>query len=428
MDFTQNERLAQITEKTLIIGIDVAKKKHVARAIDDRGRDLAKRLVFENTFTGFKQLLKWAQNLADETNKSNFIFGMEPTGHYWLNLAYYLRAQELHAVVVNPMKVKRTKELDDDSPTKNDTKDAKVIAQVMRAGRYHEPILLEGIYAELREGMKLHDMMQEDLSSIKAQMHNALDRYFPEFLTVFKDWTGKAALHFLKEGYLPEDIQSSSEEELMGEVKQATKRGVGIKRIQELKHAAETSVGLTVGLTMARQEIRYLIDQYQAIQERIQAHEARLEELVLQVPGASQMIAIKGVSTITVAGLFAEVGDLSNYRDPRQIIKLAGLNLQMNQSGYFKGQTTITKRGRRRLRSLLYQVARPLSIHNEGFKELHHYYKNRANNPLTGKQSYVALSRKLIKIFFVIGTRNCSFDETRMLRDIPQLKPLQEVA
>ncbi|WP_255259742.1 IS110 family transposase [Lentibacillus sp. CBA3610] len=140
------------------------------------------------------------------------------------------------------------------------------------------------------------------------------------------------------------------------------------------------------------------------------------------------MIAIKGVSTITVAGLFAEVGDLSNYRDPRQIIKLAGLNLQMNQSGYFKGQTTITKRGRRRLRSLLYQVARPLSIHNEGFKELHHYYKNRANNPLTGKQSYVALSRKLIKIFFVIGTRNCSFDETRMLRDIPQLKPLQEVA
>ncbi|PJH69234.1 IS110 family transposase, partial [Salmonella enterica subsp. enterica serovar Typhimurium] len=70
-------------------------------------------------------------------------------------------------------------------------------------------------------------------------------------------------------------------------------RGVGIKRVQELKHAAETSVGLTVGLAMARQEISYLIDQYLAIEERIEAHEARLEELVLQVPGASQMIAIK---------------------------------------------------------------------------------------------------------------------------------------
>lgn len=422
MDFTQNERLDQITEETLIICIDAAKHKHVARAIDDRGRDLAKRLVFVNDFTGFKQLLEWAQNLAEETNKSSLIFGMEPTGHYWLNLAYYFKAEELHAVVVNPSKVKRTKELDDDSPTKNDTKDAKVIAQVMRAGRYHDPILLEGIYAELREGIKLYDMMRENLSSIKAQMHNALDRYFPEFLTVFKDWTGKAALHFLKQGYLPQDIRSKSEEELLIEMKEAANRGVGIKRIRKLKRAAETSVGITVGLRMAREEILFLIDQYQALQERIQAHEALLEELVLHVPGANQMMAIKGVSSVTVAGFFAEVGDLSNYRDPRQIIKLAGLNLQMNQSGLFHGQTTISKRGRRRLRCLLYQVARPLSIHNDAFKQLHHYYKNRPNNPLAGKQSYVALSRKLIKIFFVIGTRNCAFDETHMLRDIPQLQ------
>lgn len=428
MDFTQNERLAQITDNTLIIGIDVAKDKHVARAIDDRGYDLAKRLVFENGLTGFRELLDWAKNLAEKTDRPDSIFGMEPTGHYWLNLAYHLKAQGLYAVVVNPTKVKRTKELDDDSPTKNDTKDAKVIAQVVRAGRYHEPILPEGIYAELREGMKLHDIMQKDLSSIKTQVQNALDRYFPEFTTVFKDWTNKTPIHFLKKGYLPVDIVSCSEEELMGEVKQAVKRGVGIKSVRALKHAAETSVGMTVGLTMARQEMSYLIDQYLAIKERIGTHETQLEELVLQVPGASQMTAIKGVSTMTVAGFFAEVGDITQYKDPRQIIKLAGLNLQMNQSGTFKGQTTITKRGRRRLRSILYLAARPLSAHNEGFKQLHDYYRNRPNNPLTGKESLVALGRKLIKIFFVIGTRNCAFDGERMMRDIPQLKTLQEAA
>ncbi|MGD6858369.1 IS110 family transposase, partial [Bacillus infantis] len=83
--------------------------------------------------------------------------GMEPTGHYWLNLAYFLKAKGEKTVVVNPMKVKKSKELDDDSSTKNDTKDAKVIAQVIRAGRYHEPILPEGLYAELREGIKLFD-------------------------------------------------------------------------------------------------------------------------------------------------------------------------------------------------------------------------------------------------------------------------------
>ncbi len=195
--FTQNKRIAQINEETLIIGVDVAKRKHVARAIDDRGRDLVKRLVFTNSYQGFSELIDWAKNLSEEHGRPNLMIGMEPTGHYWLNLAYYLKAQAVSVVVVNPMKVKRFKEMDDDSPTKNDTKDAKVIAQIMRDGRYHEPTLPEDVYAELREGMKLYDIIQEDVASIKAQMQNALDRYFPEFLTVFKDWTGKAALHLL---------------------------------------------------------------------------------------------------------------------------------------------------------------------------------------------------------------------------------------
>ncbi|KAB8138474.1 IS110 family transposase [Gracilibacillus oryzae] len=428
MDFTQNKRIAQINEQTLIIGVDVAKRKHVARAIDDRGRDLVKRLVFTNFYQGFSELIDWAKNLSEKHGRPNLLIGMEPTGHYWLNLAYYLKAQAVSVVVVNPMKVKRFKEMDDDSPTKNDTKDAKVIAQIIRDGRYHEPTLPEDVYAELREGMKLYDIIQEDVASIKAQMQNALDRYFPEFLTVFKDWTGKAALHLLDKGYLPEDIRKKSEEELLFEVKQAATRAVGIKRIQALKEAADNSIGLKVGLHMARQEIRYLVDQYRMLEERLIALEAQLEELVLHLPGADQMIAIKGVSVITVAGFYAEVGDLSNYQDPRQIIKLAGLNLKMNQSGLFKGQTTITKRGRKRLRNLLYQVARPLSLHNEGFKQLHHYYRNRSNNPLSGKQSFIALSRKLIKIFFTIGTRQCAFREERMLRDIPMIPKRQKVA
>ena len=353
---------------------------------------------------------------------------MEPTGHYWLNLAYYLKDRGLQTVVVNPMKVKRSKELDDDSPTKNDTKDAKVIAQVVRDGRFHEPTLPEDVYAELREGIKLHDIIQEDLSSIKAQMHNLLDRYFPEFLHVFKSWTGKAAIHLLKQGYLPDEIKQSTEEELLIEINKAAKRAVGIKRVRELKEAAGKSVGIRVGLKMVKQELSYLVEQYELLSKRLEAHEEILKELIQHIPGAVEMTAIKGVNVMTVAGFFAEVGDLSNYSDPRQIIKLAGLNLTMNQSGLHKGRTSISKRGRRRLRSILFQVARPLSCHNEAFKQLHEYYRNRPNNPLTGKQSFVALSRKLIKIFFVLGTRQCAFSETRMMADIPMLDQRNQAA
>jgi transposase len=39
--------------------VDIAKQKHFARAIDDCGRNLVNRLVFENTLLGFKELLTW---------------------------------------------------------------------------------------------------------------------------------------------------------------------------------------------------------------------------------------------------------------------------------------------------------------------------------------------------------------------------------
>lgn len=109
MDFTQNKRLKQITENTIIIGVDVAKYKHVARAVDDRGVDLVKRLVIKNTAEGFTELVRWAESLSNELNRTHIIIGMEPTGHYWLNLAYFLKDRGLKVVLVNPMKVKKSR-------------------------------------------------------------------------------------------------------------------------------------------------------------------------------------------------------------------------------------------------------------------------------------------------------------------------------
>ena len=76
---------------------------------------------------------------------------MEPTGHYWLNIARYLKdKQEYTVVTVNLMHVKKTKELDDNNQTKTDKKDAKIIAQLVKDARYSIPNLLEGNYEELR--------------------------------------------------------------------------------------------------------------------------------------------------------------------------------------------------------------------------------------------------------------------------------------
>lgn len=48
------------------------------------------------------------------------IVRMEPTGHYWFNFGYALKEEVTKIVLVNPMHVKRSKEFDDNNPTKND--------------------------------------------------------------------------------------------------------------------------------------------------------------------------------------------------------------------------------------------------------------------------------------------------------------------
>nr|WP_254179017.1 hypothetical protein [Cytobacillus oceanisediminis] len=63
----------------------------------------------------------------------------------------------------------------------------------------------QGVYAELRVAKKIGDLLTEDLKTVQGQMHNWIDRNFPEFLKVFK-WEGKAALQFLQLYALPHEI------------------------------------------------------------------------------------------------------------------------------------------------------------------------------------------------------------------------------
>jgi transposase len=197
MHSNQNERITQITSSTLIIGVDIAKFKHVARAQDFRGVEFGKPISFENSLEGFEFFVNWFRNIMSEHGCEDVVVGMEPTGQYWLNLAHYLREQTIFFGVVNPLHVKKSKELDDNSPTKNDIKDARVIAQLVKDGRYAIPNIPQGIYAELREAMKIREHLSTDLRVVQGRVHNWLDRYFPEFLTVFKDWECKSAIQCL---------------------------------------------------------------------------------------------------------------------------------------------------------------------------------------------------------------------------------------
>ena len=219
----------------------------------------------------------------------------------------------------------------------------------------------------------------------------------------------------LREFPLPQDIVSKGALAILGQWKKEVKRAVGIKRAEKLVAYANQSIGLTTGLQAARLELKALLEQYDLYAKQMEEVMKKVEELVSQIPGTQEMLTIPGLGFVTLAGFLAEVGDLNGYQHGQQIIRLAGLNLKENSSGKHKGQSTISKRGRKRLRALLFRCVLPMVAKNNEFKALHQYYTTRNQNPLKKKQSIIALCGKLIRVLHTLGTRKVVYNANDVL-------------
>lgn len=114
MNSNTNDKINQVSENTLVIGIDIAKHKHFACAVDDRGRVLQKSFPIVQSRAGFEGFYERLLALKEQ----DILVGFEPTGHYWMNLAAFLTHYGISFVMVNPMHVNRSKELDDSLQTR----------------------------------------------------------------------------------------------------------------------------------------------------------------------------------------------------------------------------------------------------------------------------------------------------------------------
>ncbi|WP_255437599.1 IS110 family transposase [Thalassobacillus sp. CUG 92003] len=252
MNHNRNNKINQITEDSLIIGIDIAKETHYACPLDDRGRELQRPLGFSQSLEGFEDFRANVDKWLQRHKKGSVLIGFEPTGHYWMNFASFLMEADIPFVVVNPMHVKRTKEFDDNLQTKTDLKDARVIGKLVVSGYFSYPRIPDGVEAELRNGSSMKRKLKEEQARLKNQMTGWLDQYFPEFKTVIKGF-GQLACAILKHTPFPQDLIDSEVEELVLIYKEkAGVRSPAKKKIQEMKHEATRSIGLTQGTEMAR--------------------------------------------------------------------------------------------------------------------------------------------------------------------------------
>ena len=429
MNSTQNEKIEQVKAKTLVIGIDVGSEEHYARAFDNRGYEFStKPFKFSNSAQGFSQFKAWAEELKNKHGMDVILPGMESTGHYWFCLGEYLTKAGMTPVMVNPHHVKKSKELDDNSPSKNDRKDPKVIAGLVNAGRYSYTYIPEGVYADLRTASNLRFSVEAELTSIKNKLARWFSVYFPEYSDVYDNLEAKSGLAVIKVASMPEDIVKLGVEGIIQIWRAAKMRGLARTRAEKFVAAAKGSIGMKHGAAAAKLELKVLIEDFESKTRQMVEIVEMIKTLLKQIPGVEKLFEIKGIAEKTVAGFLAEVGDVRRFTDAKQIQKYAGLSIRENSSGKDKGKTKITKRGRKRLRYTLYLASRPLVSHNPEFAELHRYYTKRAKNPLKRIQSLIAIGCKLIRVFYTLLTKDVKYDAQKMLKDIRRQVEFQPVA
>lgn len=361
-----NEKIEAITFKTLIVGVDIAKHNQWARFVDCRGIEHNKALKFENNRNGFNTILTRIYEICKNEDFNKIIVGMEPTGHYWKAFANLLLKQaKITVVLVNPYHTKKAKELDDNSQTKSDKKDALTIARLVKDGRYFETYLPHDVYAELRGLTTSRHSMNKRKKSIVNTITAVLDEYFPEFISVFKHpFKGKASMHLLKVCPIPKFILELWEEGVLEEIKKAVKKTVGRKKAAQLVAAAQDS--------------------------------------------------IDGMGVVSLATCLGELGNPLRFEDTRQMSRFAGYNLIEDSSGKNKSGTCISKRGRKNLRSVLYQISLTMVATNQEMRKLYDYLKTRENNPLKKMQALVVVSKKVLTLIFTLSKKKVYYEGERV--------------
>lgn len=345
MNCTQNERINQVSEQTLVIGVDIASELKYARAFNWRGIEKGKVFKFFNNLEGFQVFNEWEHQVMSTNKLTNLMVAAEPTGHYWFGLADYLKDEKLKLVLVNPFHVNRAKELDDNHPSKTYAKDPKIIAKIVIEGRYIEPYIPEGVYADLRIMYNCRQKVTKAMISLKNQLKRWFKIYFPEYLSVFGNLSGQGSMAVLEKAVLLEDIISLGVDGINKLWRERKLRAVGMKRAESLYEAAVKSIGRREGSVGGRAEFRMLWEDYCHKMEQMEKLNIELESLLHKVPQAEEVLKMKGIGVVSVAGFFAEVGDLRRFESPKQIQKLAGLAIMENSSSKHKWQTTIRKRG-----------------------------------------------------------------------------------
>ncbi|WP_375162399.1 IS110 family transposase [Bacillus sp. V3B] len=332
------------------------------------------------------------------------IVGMEPTGHYWLNLSQWLYDRNIDVVTVNPHLVKKNKENRDNTQSKSDKKDALVIADMVKNGYYSFIRPTTEAFEKLRVLMSNRDAIVKRLVSAKNQIHRWIDIIFPELRQVFKDVTCKGAIATLRLFPTPKELRSMEATDIVKGWRTVMKRQPGIKKAEALSKLAKNSVGNDKAPDAYKLHLKQLLEEFDLATTQLEIVDTEVSGALESITFTDKLLSIKGLTNVMLGGILGETGDLSKFAHGNSLLRHAGLHLVEASSGKWKGQIVISKRGRSCLRRFLYLATMCLVMNNPEFREIHAH--NVKVKKMKKMKSIMKLIGKFARMIVGIARRN----------------------
>jgi len=260
---------------------------------------------------------------------------------------------------------------------------------------------------------------------LRCRLRGAVGYIFPELEHYFKDITAKSIIIILENFSFPSQIKELGKSRFVSFLNEKSPR-LSKKRTEEIYNLANLSVGITGEEESASFEINLLLKEFKGFKENIAEINTKVQSIVSNREDYSLLIAIPGIGPVTASSIIAEIGDIANFSSGKQLIKLSGLDLYGSQSGIsIHSLRHITKRGRKTLRTVLYQATVACIRCNAHLKAC--YLKLLANQPNKKKvkpKAIVAIACKLLRIIYRMLTEKKPFDSTydQKLREKASLK------
>ena len=388
-------------------GVDIAKVDHVIGAVDETGAEAARPMKFKNSEAGFERCIAWLESVAE--SEDDVFVGMEATGHYWKACFAYLMAAGYRVCVVNPMQVHAMRKLKSLSGVKNDRIDSWLIAETLRQGDYDETRLATDEVQALKQLTRYHQGLKQELATVKTQAICVLDAYFPEYAALFSDMFGAASLKVLAECPTPSEVARKRASSIAKLLSEGSRGRLGDAKAAEVKAAAKSSVGIRLGEEAASFQVRTMVSQVEFLNATIAKVEKEVASLLEKVE--PNITTIPGVSTATGAQIAAEIGDVRRFRNAASIVKYAGLNSGVDESGKYSAEgVPITKHGSPYLRRSLWLAANRARQYDPKLKE---YYDKLRRKGKPHRVAVTAVARKLCHVVYAVMRDGKPYDPAK---------------